>query len=68
MPDETVTLTRLHILAGASPRNGFTREQLATLGVTWPPPKGWMSALLGETIPLIDYQAFLNLPRSKDTL
>jgi hypothetical protein len=25
---------------------GYTREQLATWGVSWPPPKGWKKKLL----------------------
>lgn len=28
-----------------TPRGGYDREQLATWGVPWPPPKGWKKAL-----------------------
>lgn len=27
---------------------GFTRESLAKLGVTWPPPKGWKKKLIKD--------------------
>jgi hypothetical protein len=28
-----------------SPRGGWTREALASIGVPWPPPKGWKKKL-----------------------
>ena len=31
-------------------RGGWTRKQLAGLGVPWPPPKGWKNKLLGKKI------------------
>jgi hypothetical protein len=34
------------IEAGRSPAGGFTRKQLAAWGVSWPPPAGWLNALL----------------------
>ena len=36
------------IEAGRSPADGFTRKQLAEWQVPWPPPSGWLRALLGE--------------------
>jgi len=38
--------TREEIEAARSPKGGFTKETLARWGVPWPPPKGWMDALL----------------------
>lgn len=29
------------LAAGRSAAGGWTREQLALIGVPWPPPKGW---------------------------
>jgi hypothetical protein len=40
------TLTREEVEAGRSPAGGFTRAQLAAWGVPWPPPSGWLHALL----------------------
>jgi hypothetical protein len=34
------------IEAGRSPAGGFTRKQLAAWSVPWPPPAGWLRALL----------------------
>lgn len=39
-------LTQEQIEAGRSPRGGFGRRELARWGVPWPPPAGWMQALL----------------------
>ena len=39
-------LTEAEIEKGRSASGGFTRKQLAAWGVSWPPPKGWKSALL----------------------
>ncbi len=34
------------IEAARTPNGGFTREQLAEWGISWPPPKGWQKKLL----------------------
>ena len=39
-------LTREEVEAGRSPAGGFTRDQLAAWKVPWPPPAGWLGALL----------------------
>ena len=45
-------LTEAQIEALKSPRGGFTRKALASVGVPWPPPAGWRRALLsGRPIP-----------------
>jgi len=41
-------LTREEVEAGRSAAGGFTRAQLAAWGVPWPPPAGWLQALLGR--------------------
>jgi hypothetical protein len=41
-------LTREEVEAGRRPAGGFTREQLAAWGVPWPPPSGWLRALLRD--------------------
>ncbi|WP_345227316.1 endonuclease domain-containing protein [Hymenobacter koreensis] len=39
------TLTKTQVEAGRTENGGFTREQLASWGVPWPPPKGWKKRL-----------------------
>lgn len=41
-------VSRKEILAGLSPRGGWTRKTLAGWGVSWPPPKGWRAKLERE--------------------
>lgn len=43
-------LTREQIYNARSKRGGWSRETLASWGVPWPPPKGWIVKLTkGET-------------------
>ena len=37
---------REEVEAGRSPAGGFTKKQLASWGVPWPPPAGWLHALM----------------------
>lgn len=39
-------MTPQEIDAARTPAGGWTREQLATWGVPWPPPKGWKDRLV----------------------
>ena len=41
-------VSREEIEAGRSAAGGFTRAQLAQWRVPWPPPSGWLRALLRE--------------------
>ena len=44
-------VTREEIEAGKTEKGGFTRKQLEAWGVPYPPPKGWMEALMeGKTM------------------
>lgn len=46
-----MAITLEQIEATKSKDGGYTKAGLATLGVPWPPPKGWKEALLaGETM------------------
>ena len=53
-----IKLTRVLIHSASSHRsgNGFNKKQLALLGITWPPKKGWLSELVGKQI---DHETFL---------
>ncbi len=59
---QLVTLTNQIIFSGAScPSGGWTRSQLKILGVSWPPPKGWKSRLLGSQVPEAKVKEFIRL-------
>jgi hypothetical protein len=44
-------LTEDKIEAGRSPKGGWTRAQLASWGVPWPPPHGWRKRLTSGKYP-----------------
>lgn len=43
-----MNVTREEIEAAKTPAGGWTREQLAAWGVSWPPPKGWKKTLTSK--------------------
>lgn len=45
-------------------KGGYTREQLAQIGVGWPPPPGWKKMVIGRTIPSEAARAFERLAGS----
>jgi len=45
-----VLVTREFIMQGRSERGGWTKDQLALLGVTWPPEAGWIQRVVGKEI------------------
>lgn len=51
-------VTREWLHAHGTAGRGWTRAQLAVLGVTWPPRKGWLSGLRGRVVPLEAARAF----------
>lgn len=58
-------ITDEFLRSGASDRGGWSREQLHLLGVTWPAPKGWKRALLGQTIADDIAQQFMAIGRAR---
>lgn len=59
--DGMVIITAEFIVSGASPRGGWNRAQLATLGVSWPPIAGWKKRLIGKRISQDTANRFLQL-------
>jgi len=53
-------ITEAEIDAKLTAKGGWTKKDLATWGVPWPPPKGWKDALIRGK-PILDTE---NLPRS----
>jgi len=45
-----MVITREWIGIHGTGANGWTKSQLACLGVEWPPVKGWRSRLINQTI------------------
>jgi hypothetical protein len=60
-----VPITIELIEAGKSERGGWSRQQLACLGVAWPPAKGWKEGALGRLIPAAEAERFLELKGSR---
>jgi hypothetical protein len=62
-------LTKKLIMAGATPtgpegkQGAWNKRQLLTLGVDYPPRKGWLKKLLGTSIPIKRYREFLALSK-----
>ena len=50
-PEEaTITLTREIIEAARTPNGGFTKSQLAAIGIDWPAPEDWIDKMVGTMI------------------
>jgi len=47
---QSVKITENWIKAHGTQRGGWTRAQLALIGVAWPPEKGWLSGAKGRVI------------------
>lgn len=56
--------------SAASNQGGFNREQLALLGVSWPPVKGWLRSRIGHEIDDSKWELIMKLkgvPRKQRT-
>lgn len=56
--DATVELTRDVIEAARTPNGGFTKSQLAAIGIDWPPPQDWIENKVGTKITPTQLEAF----------
>jgi len=61
-----VVVTDELILRGRSVGGGWTKAQLALLGVSWPPQKGWKSRVIGQQIADSAADEFINLKGLSD--
>ena len=48
--EKTIQLTEEIINAARTPNGGFTKSQLAAIGIGWPPPTDWISTKVGSMI------------------
>lgn len=65
MKPETLILTKEMIEKGISSRGGYNKQQLAAIGVDWPPVKGWKMELIGTTVTKEQYEEFILLANTK---
>lgn len=54
-------LTHHHIERGRSRTGGYSREQLAALGVPWPPERGWVERAVGREVSVVAFVRFVGL-------
>lgn len=57
-PRHFFIVTREWIKLHATSNCGYNKDQLAALGVSWPPKKGWLSKIIGKAINLSQKHAF----------
>jgi hypothetical protein len=43
-------ITHQWLMNHQSRRNSWTADQLLSIGIQWPPPRGWMHRVIGKTI------------------
>lgn len=58
---EFVVLTAEIFNLAVSSNGGFSRAQLALLGITFPPPKGWKQQVVGTRAPRKVIEEFVSL-------
>ena len=60
-------LTREMLNAGKSDAGGWSKKQLAIIGVAWPPPAGWQDRTIGKQIAVADYERFVAMRKTNAT-
>lgn len=67
--NDTIILTKelIHSASSHPSGDGFTKAQLAVLGISWPPKTGWLNALIGKSVPSETFAAFQNAGDAKRT-
>lgn len=58
-----IPLTEAVLNDGRSTKGGWSKDQLACLGVSWPPATGWKAAILGQPFPEEALEKFKRLKR-----
>lgn len=58
---ETLIITNDLIEAGKSDAGGWTRQQIESLGISWPPREGWKTRLIGTVIEKSRLEKFMSL-------
>ncbi len=58
-------ITKEFIEKGVSNEGGYTKQQLAILGVAWPPKTGWKNRCVGKTITDNKAKEFLGVNKQR---
>lgn len=69
--EATIVLTREIIEAARTPNGGFTKSQLAALGIEWPAPKDWIDTKVGMMITptqLADFNRIIYVKKSNHNI
>lgn len=56
--DATIVLTKEIIEAARTPNGGFTKSQLASIGIDWPAPQDWIEKRVGTMITPTQLEGF----------
>ncbi len=59
--EEYVPLTMEIIERGRTPNGGFTKSQLAAIGVSWPPEKDWIEHNIGKMVTYSQIEQFYQI-------
>lgn len=65
--EKMVTLTSQMIHDASTEGHGWNRRQLKSIGVPWPPPKGWLKGMVGKQIPLSLWERFVSLRKKSSS-
>ena len=60
-------ITHQLIESGMSDMGGWSRNQLALIGVPWPPKRGWKSRIVGNDISDSSAARFVAMRKTKST-
>lgn len=60
------TITDQWLMDNRTDGGGWTREQLAVLGVSWPPKSGWKDRVIGTQIPYETAELFCVAAHKKE--
>lgn len=63
-----ITLTKIRLEKAKTKAGGYTKKQLALLGLSWPPNKGWVARLTGTQITLQQFISFVEAGGNEDYL
>lgn len=56
--EASIILTKEIIESARTPNGGFTKSQLAAIGIAWPPPQDWIEKTVGAWITPTQLEAF----------
>lgn len=57
--NDYITVNEELLAHAATPSGGYTKTQLAAIGVPWPPPKHWKRAVVGRRISRTAFDALM---------